>query len=712
MSEKQENMLSRSTRLLPLLLLFLLLGTLPAQVFSQTIDYQGKAILVIDVEQVSDDADLWINEILSILWRNNASCVFFFTGKYAEAFPTHVRRVYASGHDIGLHSYSHLTLTKLDYQEQYQEIQKNSKIIEDIIKITPNIFRAPFRETDYNTMKVLKELDIKIDVSAHLPYQPPQIEDSVIRFSQAVDDWVAYYDNFWSNEQFIGEVKNQYFKVQSFHAPLIVGFHPQIIGEKLSVLEEIIVNLKSEGATFSTLTELTGFDPAKISGGFTFPFGLEFFFTGLFSGIFLTVALILLIKKRNAKNKGLIFLFSLSLFAIFIYKYHFDQWDTLSILLGYNLILTGYIFSRFGLAFFYKPPPSNGSRPTVSVIIPAKNEEKVIAKTVQHHLDSNYPKEKLEIILINDGSTDNTWTEICKIKAKLINPHPRFKAINWKVNRGKRRALAQGIRCAQGEIVVVNDSDSFVAPNALIKIVQPFTDSRVAGVVGHTDVHNTNSVLGKIQSVRYYVAFKVRKAAEAIFKSVICLSGCFAAYRRKYLLEILDEWENQQFLGVKCSYGDDRSLTTLLLRKGYSTLFVPEAKASTMVPETFRKLWKQQLRWKKSWIRESYLASKFMWRRSPFMALSFYANMFLTILSPFMAAYILIYSPLFRSILPATYIAGLCLVALLYAIYYRIENRNNLWMYSFLWGLFYVSVLVWQIFYAFINLRDNRWGTR
>lgn len=193
---------------------------------------------------------------------------------------------------------------------------------------------------------------------------------------------------------------------------------------------------------------------------------------------------------------------------------------------------------------------------------------------------------------------------------------------------------------------------------------------------------------------------------------MICLSGCFAAYRKKHVLDVLDEWENQRFLGVNCSYGDDRSLTTFLLRKGYGTLFVPDAKATTLVPETFKKLWKQQLRWKKSWMRESFLASGFLWKRSPFMAHSFYANVFLTSASAFMAAYICIYSPLFRSVLPFIYFGGLLLAALLYAAYYRIENRNNLWIYSFLWAVLYVLVLVWQIFYAFINIRDNRWGTR
>src|SRR6185503_6194363 len=106
--------------------------------------------------------------------------------------------------------------------------------------------------------------------------------------------------------------------------------------------------------------------------------------------------------------------------------------------------------------------------------------------------------------------------------------------------------------------------------------------------------------------------------------SVTCCSGCCSAYRKSYVDPILDEWRTQKFLGAQCTYGDDRSLTNFLLRQGYRTIYAPEALSQTIVPDTWSKFLKQQLRWKKSWTRESLIAAMFMWKRHPLAAISFF----------------------------------------------------------------------------------------
>ena len=170
-------------------------------------------------------------------------------------------------------------------------------------------------------------------------------------------------------------------------------------------------------------------------------------------------------------------------------------------------------------------------------------------------------------------------------------------------NKGKREAMAAGARRGRGEILLYVDSDSFLRRDAVRKIVQGFADPEVAAVSGHTDVANAHAnMLTRMQDVRYYVAFRVMKAAESVFGAVTCCPGCFSAYRRSSVLSILDRWLHQRFLGVQATFGDDRSLTNFLLRR-YKVIYSADAVAVTIVPEHHLKFLKQQLRWKKSWLR-------------------------------------------------------------------------------------------------------------
>ena len=207
--------------------------------------------------------------------------------------------------------------------------------------------------------------------------------------------------------------------------------------------------------------------------------------------------------------------------------------------------------------------------------------------------------------------------------------------VHWQRNKGKREGMAECVRQSTKDIVIFIDSDSFVEPSTARALVQYFADDRVAAVAGHAYVANANTnLLTKMQEVRYFVAFKAYKAAEALFGAVTCCSGCCSAYRRAYLGEMLDPWLHQRFLGVPCTYGDDRSLTNFLLQRGYKALFAPEAIAYTFVPDGFRQFMRQQLRWKKSRVRESFKAPGFMWQKHPLMALSFYLGVLLPLVAP------------------------------------------------------------------------------
>lgn len=377
----------------------------------------------------------------------------------------------------------------------------------------------------------------------------------------------------------------------------------------------------------------------------------------------------------------------------------------------YSVAVTGYILSRFLLAALYRPRPpalAEDELPSVTIVVPAFNEQWVIARTLRACLEVDYPADRLQVIAVDDCSTDRTLAVMGHVAAA----DPRLEIVAFDHNQGKRYGMAAGVRRARGDLLIFVDSDSFVEADGIRRLVRYFADPRVGAVAGHTDVANSHTnLLTKMQAVRYFVAFRVYKSAEALFRSVTCCSGCFSGYRRSAVEPVLERWLGQTFLGSVSSYGDDRSLTNFLL-PDWAILYAPDAQAYTVVPDTLRTFLRQQLRWKKSWIRESLRAARFMWRKHPVMSLSFYLSIALPLLAPQVVIRALVVQPLVLRTFPYWYLGGVLAMAFLYGLYYRSHRAEDLWLYGVFFALFYTGMLVWQLPWAIATLRDSRWGTR
>ena len=424
-------------------------------------------------------------------------------------------------------------------------------------------------------------------------------------------------------------------------------------------------------------------------------------------------------KFASDSNLSLWVVFFFGVYVVLLVKYATITEINHNMIFGlYSVLVALYILSRFLIAYFYhgKSPLKNfknSELPMVTFAVPSKNEEKNIGKTIGQISKINYPKNKFEVIAVNDGSSDNTLAEMKKAKKLATKLGVAVTVIDWKKNKGKREGMAVCVEQSRGEFIVFIDSDSFVDKNIAKEFVKYFVDPKVGAVAGHGFVANKDTnILTKMQDVRYFVAFKGYKSAEAIFGAVTCCSGCCSAYRKSAVLEVISKWRGQTFLGVKCTYGDDRALTNFLLQKGYAALFAPKAIAYTVVPDNFRQFMKQQLRWKKSWIRESLKASVFMWRRNPIMSLSFYVSVFLTLMAPFVVLRAMVWLPIRTGQPPYFYLFGLGLMAVIYSLYYYINTKGNNWFYGLAFAAFYGFFLVWQLPYAILNIRDSSWGTR
>lgn len=394
--------------------------------------------------------------------------------------------------------------------------------------------------------------------------------------------------------------------------------------------------------------------------------------------------------------------------------FKFNKWLYL-----YSIIAAAFLLSRYLFGAFYRPVPINKDySPGVTIIIPCFNEEEWIHRTIISCVNQDYPIDKLEIIVVDDHSNDHSVEKIKETIEKLKQEDEHYeieKRVSYIVqpqNKGKRDALCEGVKVAKHELVVFVDSDSFLDPFAIRNLVQPFIDPKMGGVAGRTDVANTyTNSLTKMQSVRYYIAFRVMKAAEAYFDGVTCLSGPLSCYRKQIIIDHMDEWLNQKFLGQKATFGDDRAMTNFVLRH-HRTSYQDTAICSTIVPNRHKVFLKQQMRWKRSWLRESIMAGKFMWRKEPFMAVFFYIGLIVPVAAPVVVVYNLIYVPITQRIFPTTFIVGLLLMSLIMSVVQLLLRRSSTWIYGMLFCIYYEAVLLWQMPVAWVTFWKSTWGTR
>jgi len=408
----------------------------------------------------------------------------------------------------------------------------------------------------------------------------------------------------------------------------------------------------------------------------------------------------------------------ISLFIILMRSESIIYFKSNKIMYLYSIIAAIFLLTRYIFGALYKPVPLDiNYTPGVTIVIPCFNEEKWIKRTIISCVNQDYPIDKLEVIVVDDCSNDRSVEKIKEVieelkKEKKFELDKRLSYYVQEKNAGKREALCTGVLNAKHDLIVFVDSDSFLDPFAIINLVQPFKDPKMGGVAGRTDVANTyTNALTKMQSVRYYIAFRIMKAAEGYFDTVTCLSGPLSCYRKEIIMDNMELWRNQKFLGQSATFGDDRAMTNLVLSK-HRTGYQDTAFCSTIVPNKYKVFLKQQMRWKRSWIRESIISGKFMWKKEPFAAVLFYIGLLVPILAPIVVGYNLIYIPLFQRTFPTTFVVGLLMMALMMSFAQMLLRKSTTWIFGMLFCIFYESVLLWQMPIAWLTFWKSTWGTR
>jgi hyaluronan synthase len=370
---------------------------------------------------------------------------------------------------------------------------------------------------------------------------------------------------------------------------------------------------------------------------------------------------------------------------------------------------------RTFLWFRYRPFSSviDSEAPFLTVIIPAYNEGGMVENSIDSVAAAHYPRDRLEIFVIDDGSKDDTWQYI-QVAAER---YPGLvTSLRFPENRGKRAALEAGFRRARGEVVVTIDSDSVIESQTLRAIVGPFRTKSVGAVAGKVLVNNRHEgIIPRMLHVRYILSFDFLRAVQSTYGTVYCCPGALSAYRTSVVKKVLDKWMHQTFLGQRCTYGEDRSMTNYILSEGYDTVYQRTAVVHTNVPFTYLKLCRMLLRWDRSYIKEEIRFAYILWKRPlPSRLISAFDQLVTNLRFPvnyFILALIVTLALEDPFTLLRLFLA-MGVVSFVNMLYYLHSERSWDFLYGILYAYFAFFSLFWIFPTAFFTVRSRSWMTR
>lgn len=448
-----------------------------------------------------------------------------------------------------------------------------------------------------------------------------------------------------------------------------------------------------------------------------------------------------LAARRRRYGLGTVFLL-LAICGFLVVKIVFRLPGSSNSLYAYGVAVTAVVALQVFVAFvLYRDaavqPPKSASqgavdRPFVSAIVAVHNDEDIIAACTASMLAQTYSP--MEVIVVDDASTDGTAEVLRQIEAQ-----GRIRVITMAQNVGKKRALSAAVLAAKGDVYAFTDSDSTWAPDAIERCIKVMTaDPRIGAVSGHCRARNANTtMLARIQDSWYEGQFSVRKAFESYFGAVSCISGPLAVFRKDAVFNYMPAWAEDQFLGDEFRFATDRMLTGFVLMnskraakvraKSAGTEFASpvyphqkwraeyckSAKSLTEVPDNFRSMIRQQVRWKKSFIRNMFFTGAFYWRRPLPVSLVYYLHILFVWAGPFIAFRHLIYLPLHGSIESAVlYLAGIMLIGTIFGFAFRLEDPEHAdeWWCRPLMSLLSTLVLSWLLVYSTFTIKKMTWS--
>lgn len=486
----------------------------------------------------------YTGRILDILAEKNARATFYVIGRNAFQLPDLLRRIYKEGHDIGNHTFSHPNFMEIGSDRISLELNATQRILESEIGTRTTLFRPP---TAFESLSYLDESPQLIETPTKLGYYiaPLDVDSYDWRLpgaSPAVETRVV--------DRLVTLIEEGAGQIVLMHD---AGGNRQTT---LDILPKIIDRLQAKGFRFVTTHELVGKPRDEIMPPVVAQNLVETTAVGASKASLQTVARFGNILPAVAISASILVIFRLTLIVIGA------TWHKLRRPEGAMTIAV----------------PRD-----IAVLVPAYNEETVIAKTVQTLLGSTIAK-RLTIIVIDDGSSDRT-AEVVRVRFA----HLRNVRLYSKPNGGKAAALNYGIKRTKKEIIICIDGDTVLLPDAVEHLVQHFADPAVGAVAGSVYVGNQKNLITRFQALEYTMSQNLDRRAFDHFNAIGVVPGAIGAWRRQAVLDVGGYSSD--------TLAEDADLTVSLERRGWKVVYEPRALALTEAPESVRAFLKQRFRW-------------------------------------------------------------------------------------------------------------------
>lgn len=476
-------------------------------------------------------------QILDILQKAGVKATFFIIGNNAEKHPELVRRIFAAGHDIGNHTYTHPNIADVSLTQLRLEVSATERLLESVLGRQTHLFRSPYGEdSEPETEDQVRPMDALSN-------------QGYVFVGMSIDpsDWM---------QPGVDAIVNEIVSQAASGEGNVILLHDSggDRSQTVAALPRIIETLQAKGYHFVTVSELLGQSRDAIMP--------------------LAKDENPLVALGNRIGFFLLFIWSAGLQWVFL----------LGTILGIGRLLLVVILAILEKARGRRRPALEaGAQFSVAVVVPAYNEEKVVLQTVRSLLASQHPA-AFEIIVVDDGSTDGT----ARVLREAFAKEPLVTIVS-KENAGKPAALNDGIALTKADIIITLDADTVFARDTIIRLASWFDDPRVGAVAGNAKVGNRVNFLTRCQALEYVTSQNLDRRALTVIDSVTVVPGAVGAWRRE-AVERAGGFSDE-------TLAEDADLTLKVERMGYVVAYDDLAVGLTEAPDTLRGFIRQRFRW-------------------------------------------------------------------------------------------------------------------
>jgi cellulose synthase/poly-beta-1,6-N-acetylglucosamine synthase-like glycosyltransferase/peptidoglycan/xylan/chitin deacetylase (PgdA/CDA1 family) len=472
----------------------------------------------------------WTPRIAAVLRRERVPGAFFVIGSQAARHPDIVRDLVREGNEIGNHTFTHVSLAAGARWQERLQLDLSQAVIVGITGRYTRLLRPPYSATP-DAVRLQEERRLA--------------EAAGRSYVLALADLDS---KDWQRPGVATIVRNATPRAGTGG---IVMFHDGggDRGETAAALERLIPTLRARGFEFVSLAELAGVSRDLLAPA----------------------------ASPGARWRGR--LFALSVRVAFI---------VVTVLSAAVLLVGILVLARVLVLLALASHHARATRvhlpgdhlPSVTVIVPAYNEEVGIERAVRSLDSADYPD--LEVIVVDDGSTDTTASIVERVGSDRVQ-------LVRQDNAGKAAALNTGVRLSTSDVVVMVDGDTVFEPDTIRCLVRPLGDERVGAVAGNTKVGNRAGLLGRWQHIEYVVGFNLDRRMYEVLQCTPTVPGAIGAFRRDVLTEVG---------GISSdTLAEDTDLTLAIGRTGRRVVYAEQARAWTEAPSTLTGLWRQRYRW-------------------------------------------------------------------------------------------------------------------